>query len=34
MGGIDKNNEVLEDCWYYSGSKQLFEKFESGIDWK
>ena len=29
MGGIDQNNEVLNDCWFYSGTKQLFEKFES-----
>ena len=34
MGGIDHNNKVLNDCWFYSGVKQVFEKFETELDWK
>ena len=33
MGGIDQNNEVLNDCWFYNGTKQIFEKVDLDLDW-
>jgi N-acetylneuraminic acid mutarotase len=26
LGGIDKNNEVVEDCWYCDNEKQTFSR--------
>lgn len=26
LGGINKNSDIVEDCWYYNGEKQIIEE--------
>ena len=33
MGGIDENNEAVNQCWYYNPDKQNLTGIDSGIDW-
>lgn len=33
MGGIDENNEPVNQCWYYHSEKQSITRIETGIDW-
>lgn len=33
MGGINSNNDAVDQCWYYDMSKQMLEEIKSGIEW-
>ena len=34
LGGSNKDNEVVEDCWYCNNDKQTFTKIYLDIDYK
>lgn len=33
MGGIDENNETIDQCWYFNVNKQTLQFVDTGVDW-